>query len=578
MAVSQSLSLTQESQNSTGNSTQVRIRWTSTQTGESHNMTARTAYLYYSINGQPEHTVSIGYTLPLQSTRVVYDAVLTVPHRQDGTASLQVRTWMNTNISAGVVTKNASLTPTPIPRESGIRASDGVIGGVSRITVERKNTAYSHSIALSFGSISGWLTAAGELVETQQKLTALTINFPIPAAFYRQIPNAPDGTCRLTCTTWLGGQIIGTTAVADFTIRADAGACAPVVSGMTEDTNPVTLAVTGDSGVLIRYLSNAHVRISAQAREGASITALSVDGKPAVDGVLDMPAISAPPGYYEAADSRGFTGNTPWDGEWVPYVRLTSTPAAVRTDPTSGNVCLTFSGVCYDGSLHPHMPVPNLLSLYYSANGGDFVPVTECQTEQGRYSASVIVPNLQYDRVHSLTVRVSDSLMTVDKVLTVQKSTPVFDWGENDFRFRVPVQVDGSLTVQSLTVDGKSLLDIVYPVGTVYISLSDVEPQTLFGGTWSRLEDRFLLGAGGTYTAGSTGGEAAHTLTVSEMPSHSHTVPGRVNGSAGSGTGAWDYSGNWPVEASGNSAATGGGEAHNNMPPYLAVYMWKRTA
>jgi hypothetical protein len=151
MAVTQNLSLTQLSQNIAGNSSQVQVRWTSTQTGTSYNMTERTAYLYYSINGQPEHTVQIRYTLPLQATRVVYDAVLTVPHRQDGTGSLSVRTWMNTNISAGLVTKNASLTLTPIPRESGIRASDGVIGGVSRITVERKKEKF-HCIPINQSS------------------------------------------------------------------------------------------------------------------------------------------------------------------------------------------------------------------------------------------------------------------------------------------------------------------------------------------------------------------------------------------------------------------------------------------
>jgi hypothetical protein len=197
--------------------------------------------------------------------------------------------------------------------------------------------------------------------------------------------------------------------------------------------------------------------------------------------------------------------------------------------------------------------------------------------ETGRYSAEMELSGLAYDRIHSLTVRVSDRLMTVDKVLTVKKSTPVFDWGEQDFHFRVPVRMDSSLQVGSLTVGEKSLLDLVYPVGSVYISMTATSPQELFGGSWQQLKDRFLLAAG-EYPAGSTGGEKEHTLTVAEMPAHSHTVSGRVNGEAGSGDGAWDYSGNWPKEANGATAATGGGEAHNNMPPYLAVYMCKRTA
>lgn len=120
------------------------------------------------------------------------------------------------------------------------------------------------------------------------------------------------------------------------------------------------------------------------------------------------------------------------------------------------------------------------------------------------------------------------------------------------------------------------LLSLVYPVGSIYMSVNSTNPGTLFGGTWTQLEDRFLLGAGTTYTAGDTGGEASHTLTVNEMPSHNHGFK-RVTGAVSSGS-------NYSRIASGGDAAddlitnTGGDQAHNNMPPYLVVYMWKRTA
>lgn len=131
-----------------------------------------------------------------------------------------------------------------------------------------------------------------------------------------------------------------------------------------------------------------------------------------------------------------------------------------------------------------------------------------------------------------------------------------------------------------MTVSGVSALD-VYPVGSIYMSVNGADPGTLFGGTWEQLEDRFLLAAGTTYAAGATGGEAEHTLTVGEMPSHTHSLYGGNNvdppdwfGGSGNAYGimnkagtAYSYLGN-----------TGGGAAHNNMPPYLAVYMWKRTA
>ena len=116
-----------------------------------------------------------------------------------------------------------------------------------------------------------------------------------------------------------------------------------------------------------------------------------------------------------------------------------------------------------------------------------------------------------------------------------------------------------------------------YPVGAIYISTISTSPASLFGGTWEQLKDRFLLGAGDTYSAGSTGGEAAHTLTVAEMPSHSHEVRCvRYNSGAGpnvTGNGSLKY-----VHETFSTYSSGGDKPHNNMPPYLAVYMWKRVA
>ena len=131
----------------------------------------------------------------------------------------------------------------------------------------------------------------------------------------------------------------------------------------------------------------------------------------------------------------------------------------------------------------------------------------------------------------------------------------------------------GNITVSG----GISLLD-VYPVGAVYISVSNINPGTLFGGTWEQIEDTFLLSAGSTYTAGDTGGEATHTLTVDEIPAHRHAAGAAPN------TSYTAYDANITIQGNAQQATTiytrntGGDQAHNNMPPYLTVYMWKRIA
>lgn len=125
------------------------------------------------------------------------------------------------------------------------------------------------------------------------------------------------------------------------------------------------------------------------------------------------------------------------------------------------------------------------------------------------------------------------------------------------------------------------MIDMMYPVGSIYLSVNDINPSTIFGGTWEQIKDRFLLGAGDTYSNGSTGGEATHTLSIEEMPSHAHDVNVVYPFEAGGVNPYVPYTSTNKVYAKGHFdivQETGGGQPHNNMPPYLTVYMWKRTS
>lgn len=161
------------------------------------------------------------------------------------------------------------------------------------------------------------------------------------------------------------------------------------------------------------------------------------------------------------------------------------------------------------------------------------------------------------------------------------------------------VNVMGTVSAQTLEADAlgekaqaavKALISAVYPVGAYYLSGSSTEPGSIIGGTWEQIKGKFLFASddvltngvittAGTYHVGATGGEATHTLTIEEMPAHSHDVELGLNWSPGN----YQYLVQYSNEGSPKGRAlstlnTGGGKSHNNMPPYLTVYMWKRIA
>lgn len=149
------------------------------------------------------------------------------------------------------------------------------------------------------------------------------------------------------------------------------------------------------------------------------------------------------------------------------------------------------------------------------------------------------------------------------------------------------------------TVGSNFVLDNVYPVGSIYMNVNSTNPGTLFGGTWEQIQGKFLLGMSSEYPAGSQGGEATHTLTTSEIPFHAHDIGQDGNTSMtlptqyavgdssqsryvttleGGASGYYKSSVAWGGALITRGQTSPYGQAHNNMPPYLSVYIWKRTA
>lgn len=269
MAVSQSLTLTQSSQNVAANTSTVRILWTSTQSGESHNLYTRTAKYYVSVNGGTEAEYSVSYTLPQNSTKTILDTTITVNHKTDGTGSIKVRTWMDTDISAGVVEQTKSLTLSTIPRATTpkLSASSVEMGSQVTITLSRASSSFTHNLAYSFngGSYVNIATGVG---------TSYTWTVPQLAS---QIPDAISGSMVIRCITMSGSTTIGTKTVS-MTAKVPSGTFPDVTSlSITEATS----GLASRFGAYIQNKSALKITVNAGGVSGSTIESVqtTINGK-----------------------------------------------------------------------------------------------------------------------------------------------------------------------------------------------------------------------------------------------------------------------------------------------------------
>ena len=499
----------------------------------------------------------------------------TVPHNADGTWTGKIGASYRLNINygetyIGTISGDQTITLPTIPRASTVSATDANIGSVSSIYINAKSSAFSHGLLVTFGSLSFYIDGNGNPSSSYVTFTQRTIPFRLPDSFYAQIPNAATGKVTLTLWTHTDKDHYFDPTTTTFTATAAAALCAPTVSATCQDTNDKTLALTGNADALVRYASTASGSLSVASRNSASIKRITVAGTevPLNATSYAINNVETNKVTVTATDSRGYSTSQTIEKTLVPYVQLTcNILRANRPVPSSNEAQIEVSGQYFAGNFGA---ADNALTLKYQNPSGDWVEVTPTiDTAKNTYTASITVPDLDYRQAFSIPVQAEDKLFTATNTAQIMAGVPSFYWTKEFFQLNVP-----------LRLNGENILSKVYPIGSIYMSLADTDPKTLFGGTWEQLKDRFLLAAGDRYSAGATGGEATHTLTKDEMPSHNHyaAVSGGTDSYGQNRTAISSFA----IKTQGYSDsstifATGGGTAHNNMPPYLAVYMWKRT-
>lgn len=367
-----------------------------------------------------------------------------IPHELDGSKTVTVSISLTGEEENGLGADDWTLTGakdialTHIPRASTVAATDAAIGSVSMVAISKKSADYTHSLRYEFGALSGYITPEG-LTDRESRFSDTAVAFSIPTTFYSQIPSAKSGSCTLSCITYHADTQIGQTQACTFTVNTDAGLCTPELSATLSDGNSTTAALTGDRQVLVRYASNAVCSISAVAKNSATLEEITANGVVLGQGVHTFQAVESGAFTFSARDSRGYTAYYTRQHALIPYVHLTCNPELRRTDPTSGGAVLTVTGDCYPGSFGAKS---NALTLHYRIGSGEWIAMTH-QFEGNTYTAQAELTDLAYTSSHTVQVRAADCLQEVTKAATVGKGIPVFDWGENDFAFHVPVYLSG---------------------------------------------------------------------------------------------------------------------------------------
>ena len=498
-----------------------------------------------------------------------------VTHNDNGNYTLNITSSYNPNTSSyGYVPKKNSIstgniTLPKIARAATATCADFYIESSTTINVDPYSSSLKYTIEYTFGSATGTIVTKGS-----DKSYGWT---PTDSTFYDQVLNAKQKTGTLTCKTYSGDDLLGTK-TSTFTARVDEIKNIPTVSLSVVDSNSTTVALTGDSNKLVKYFSNAEATITATPKNSATIESYQLNDASASQ-VTTINNVEVNSFTAKATDSRGITGISPTVTKtMINYIKLGFTSLSIeRTGPTTDQLRLNAEGNFFNSSFGK---VTNTISIKIrwkeNDEWSDYANIIPTINDNKFTLSDVNVNTLfndqsfNYQKAYVFEVIVEDKLMSVQKTLPLKKGQPVFSIGENF------AKVYGDLYVT-----GKINVDVIYPVGSIYISVNNTNPTVIFGGTWEQIKDRFLLACGDTYKNGEIGGEATHTLTNDETPAHVHIVKG-VTEDAPAGSSLYtvnkttrkgEYSGNI-----GNTTSVGGNQPHNNMPPYIAVYIWERIA
>ena len=563
------------SQDVVNNTSNVRVRVQAWRTNNYDTYGSGTCYA--TIDGTNySQAITSSQHITLNSYTTLFDYTRDIQHNTDGTKTLNLSSYIT---HSGFTSSNQSYSfalPT-IPRASTVTATNADIEAISTININRYSSSFTHKLYYSFGTIAKTLIAEN---------IATTYDFTIPDTFYAEIPNNKNGSCTIYCDTYSGATLIGSSTTT-FTASVNETNNKPQITATIYDSNSATSTLTGDDTKFVKFKSNADYLIDAITQNYATVSYTKIQcgakyDENTVSGTLS--AVESGTFTITVTDSRGFTNTKTYTKTLVNYIPLTFNPTLSRVSPTSDTIKITYSGNYFNGSFGV---ASNTLSVKWryrekttpESSWSSYSSLTPTITDNTYGDTAVTLgTSFDYQKTYEFDFLIEDELSTPTVAIqTVAKGVPVF-----------------SVTSSTIKINGTNIFDLIYPIGSIYMSVSSTSPATLFGGTW------VAWGTGKTVvgidtsdtdfnTVEKTGGVKEVTLTAAQsgLPAHNHTAT-VYNQATGSYTGttprliyrdntttSWISSGlTWMDSATAANAS----QAHTNLQPYITCYMWKRTA
>ena len=532
-------------------------------------------YLGLYINGVGRTSVTLKAASPSRWTSAIVwtSDWYTVADKTSGTTPVSFNLYSGSGSSRNNTYSYAMAVD---PAASTLTAASGTLGQAQTLTLTRYSAAFRDTVTWSCGTASGTIAALSQ--ET-------SFEFTPPMELASQAPNAAAVEIRFVVSTY---QADGTTLVATSSTTIAAAipetvkqSCALAASDTTGSFAAYGAYVQGRSRLLLvvtpTLAYGSEIASYQIVADGKTYTAADVTTDPiAGSGTLTLTA--------RVTDRRGRTSD-------AATVTITVLPCAApqissfaaqrcAQDGTADEEGL-YIKVTFGASISP-LDNKNTAAyrVRYKKTGTEDWTAVTLTDYAGQYAVSSGMTVFAAAAADAWDVQISAQDAFAETAQT--RSVPIafslvnYNASGRGLAFGRISQIEDTFEVDMPARFYKGVSGI-FPVGAIYLSVTDVSPAELFGGTWEQIKDTFFLAAGDTYAAGSTGGEATHTLSENEMPSHYHSIQntGVARFTPASSSSYWCW-----FNASGYNQAvsynTGGSGAHNNMPPYLSVYAWKR--